>query len=227
MKRQIFILCILFLCIGVLSAENIITVDSIITTDTEIADVSLINLQSKTVYASGTAEFASNSGFVRILLSDDYGYDLLVYENIPLMSTNNVDNFTLAAIESINIPISLNLTKIRIEINNATLKNLIINISDAEKLSIQRTSIIANKIATLNNNLRARNALWVAGETNFSKKSYEEKKVVFGGVLPDLGGAEYYIGGIFELNPDATYNPENIGSNYVKAFDWRNRHGRD
>lgn len=227
MKRQIFILCILFLYIGLLSAKNIIKTDYIITTNTEIADVSLINLHSKTVYASGTAEFTTNSGFVRILLSDDYGYDLLVYESIPLMTTNNVDNFTLAAIESIDIPTLLNLTKIRIEINNAALKNLIINISDAEKSPIQRTSITSAKIATINNNLRARNALWVAGETDFSKKSYEEKKAVFGGILPDLGGAEYYIGGIFELNPGNTYNPANISSNYVEAFDWRNRHGRD
>ncbi len=113
------------------------------------------------------------------------------------------------------------------EIINAVLKNLNINISNKEVSSTQRMESMSNKIMIINNNLRERKALWVAGITDFSKKSYEEKKAAFGGVLPDLGGAEYYIGGIFELNPDSDYSQTNTNSNYVNEFDWRNRHGVD
>ena len=62
------------------------------------------------------------------------------------------------------------------EIINAVLKNLNINISNKEVSSTQRMESMSNKIMIINNNLRERKALWVAGVTEFSKKSYEEKK---------------------------------------------------
>ena len=99
------------------------------------------------------------------------------------------------------------------EITNAVLKNLRISISDKGLTATQRKEIMSNKITTINKNLQERNALWAAGITEFSKKSYEEKKAAFGGILPDLGGAEYYIGGIFELNPDVDYRQINTNSN--------------
>ena len=55
--------------------------------------------------------------------------------------------------------------------------------------------------------------------------SYEEKKALFGGKVPDLQGAEYYVGGIFELNNKNYQAP--TSSDFVDNFDWRNRHGKN
>ena len=213
MKKIIFYTAVLLMNATTLIAQKIITADSVITKNTIIATVDPASLHSKTVYATGLAEFSNNSGYVRILLTDIYGYDLLIYESSPLLAVKGQDYFISEALESVDIPVSLNLTKIRVEITNAVLKNLRISISDKGLTATQRKEIMSNKITTINKNLQERNALWAAGITEFSKKSYEEKKAAFGGILPDLGGAEYYIGGIFELNPDVDYRQINTNSN--------------
>ncbi|MDR1581758.1 MAG: C1 family peptidase, partial [Prevotellaceae bacterium] len=225
MKKIILLIGVVLVQINMIIAQNSITANAIITSDTEIASVQSVNLHAKTVYASGQAEFTSNSGFVRILLTDNYGYDLLVYESSPLVATNGVDNFSSKAIESINISADVDITKVRVEISNATLKNLVINISNTGLSNIQKAAALSNKITVINNNLRAHNALWVAGETSVSQMSYEEKKALFGGTVPDLQGFEYYVGGIFQVG--ATTNNSTTTSNYVEEFDWRNRHGRN
>jgi hypothetical protein len=67
-----------------------------------------------------------------------------------------------------------------------------------------------------------------AGETSISKLSYEEKKDLFGdGEIPNLQGAEYYIGGVFALLPAKKHALRAMldGSALVGSFDWRQRHG--
>ncbi|GHT03986.1 hypothetical protein AGMMS49525_09850 [Bacteroidia bacterium] len=46
------------------------------------------SLGSKTVTVTGFAEFPHEWGYVRVLLTNDYGHDLLVYESIPLVTVN-------------------------------------------------------------------------------------------------------------------------------------------
>jgi len=78
-----------------LSAQILTSVSQTINRDTLITTIQKnIVLSSKTVNASGQALFSSKSGYVRILLSDDYGYDLLVYESSPLVAINGIDNFS-------------------------------------------------------------------------------------------------------------------------------------
>ena len=71
--------------------------------DTLLATVPRNSLSSKTLYASGVAEFSTQSGYVRILLSDEYGYDMLIYESLPLFATNGIDSFSNSAEETIDI----------------------------------------------------------------------------------------------------------------------------
>ena len=97
----------------------IASVNKTITQDTLLATIQKSSISSKTVNASGQAEFSSNSGYVRILLSDDYGYDLLVYESSPLVAVNGIDNFSNVTMEAFDIPFQLALTKVRVEIKNA------------------------------------------------------------------------------------------------------------
>jgi len=72
-----------------LSAQILTSVSQTISKDTLVATIQRnVAFSTKTINASGRVEFFSNSGYVRILLSDDYGYDLLVYESSPLVATN-------------------------------------------------------------------------------------------------------------------------------------------
>ena len=213
-----------------LSAQVLVSSDKTINHNALLATVQKNTLDSKTVFASGQVVFSSKSGYVRILLSDDNGYDLLVYESSPLLAVKGVDNFTNKAIESIEIPANSALTRIRVEIKNAELKNLSIAIPKEKSFSrSQQQQAEADKIKLINNNLRSQSALWIAGETSISKMTYEEKKGLFGRTVPDLQGFEYYVGGIFELHSDSvTPAPKSTSrkaSSFVSSFDWRNRHG--
>jgi len=155
-----------------LSAQILTSVNQIINRDTLITTIQKnVVLSAKTVNASGQALFSSKSRYVRILLSDDYGYDLLVYESSPLVAVNGIDNFSNVSIETVNIPTNLTLTRVRIEIKNAELKNMSVVISATSPLRSQQ-QVETDKITFMNSNLRAQNALWVAGETSMSQLSY-------------------------------------------------------
>jgi C1A family cysteine protease len=222
------ILLILFLFeIGFLpvQAQNLVTYIEAIIRDTIFAVSQKNDLVFKSVSASGQVEFSSKSGYVRVILTDKYDYDLLVYESFPLLATNGMDIFDNVTLET-NIPSFFSSTKIRVEIKNAELKKLSIDVSKKEITKEHQQKVRTDRITLINTNLRAQNALWVAGETSISQMNYEEKKRLFGGIVPDLQGLEYYIGGIFELNNDAIPVSENMHKSlYVSSFDWRNRHG--
>lgn len=151
-----------------------------------------------------------------------------MYESFPLLALNGIDNFNDAVIETINIPYGIALTTIKIEIKNAELRNLSVNVSKTQTSILTKQNKI-NKISLINHNLRSQNALWVAGETAISQLSYQDKKGLFNGHIPDLQGFEYYTGGVFELQNDSTTFSKTamVESSYVSSFDWRNRHGRN
>lgn len=221
-------------------SQNIM-VDKTITKDTVIA-LLIKDKFSNAIVASGKVGFKSKTGYVRILLSDEYGYDLLVYETFPLLATDGIDEFNSVALETIYIPSDIIITKARVEIKNADLSQLSLSqyntimIKDA----MQKTKKV--KIEKINENLKKQKALWGAGETSISKMSYEEKKKLFGGKVPDLQGFEYYKSGIFVINKsddslilmDSSKNSKlkkvanRINEHpFVSEFDWRNRHGRN
>ena len=87
-------------------------------------------------------------------------------------------------------------------------------------------SAMRNKvIEKLNASLINKGELWRAGDTPFSRIAYEDKKIMFGGSVPNLQGAEYYIGGILDLGSETSGVLTNQASPYVPDFDWRTRHG--
>jgi hypothetical protein len=167
-----FIPVILLLSISSLSVAQTITIGNPVTTNSIIANIKNNDVISKTIQASGHIEFASKSGYVRILLSNNFNYDLLIYESIPLLANKGMDIFNNVAIETINIPKGFDFSKIRVEIKNARLNKLIINISNKAISDSQLRSERANKIVIINNYLRTQNALWTAiqGEKNIKYK---------------------------------------------------------
>lgn len=86
---------------------------------------------------------------------------------------------------------------------------------------IDEDTRIKHLIYRLNLELEASGALWRAGDTPFGRLSYEEKKEMYGGTVPNFKGAEYYIGGILDIDAP---NVNSKKSSYVPDFDWRTRH---
>ena len=225
-KSLLLVFALLWVSSLSLSAQTLVSANKAITQDTLLTTIQRNSVSSKNVIASGQAVFASKSGYVRILLSDDYDYDLLVYESSPLVAVNGIDDFSGVSMETVDIPSRHTLTKVRVEIKNAELRNLSVDVSAISPSRTQQ-QVKADRIALINSNLRNQNALWVAGETEVSQMSYQEKKGLFGGNIPDLQGFEYYVGGIFELFSDSVISNQNTtrASSYISSFDWRNRHG--
>ncbi len=89
--------------------------------------------------------------------------------------------------------------------------------------------IRSDKIRRLNEQIRKRGLKWIAGETAVSRLSFEEKKKLFGGRVPNLQGFEYYAGGIFEILPSDPQSSlvQPAPSTLIDHFDWRQRYGAD
>ena len=202
----------------------------------------ILNYQSAitglSVSGVATLQHESNS-LVRITLQDDYDTEYLVYELFPLLADSNVVEFDNVAFESVILDY-VNAKQLNVTLINATLQLEAINIStnSVSNYAVRQTSTLASQgayiIEKLNENLEKNNMTWRAGETSISQLTYEEKKAMFGGEVPNLGGLEYYIGGVFVM-PDFSYSQTKHSSSllsvdtvaYVPEWDWRNRHGKN
>lgn len=181
-----------------------------------------------------------NNSYIRVTLKDDYNYEHLVYENYPMVADELSMEFNNTAIETVLLD-NIKPKSMRVECHHATLELNSINYIKSESPTMMSASKVAYYIKSqgqyivekLNSNLEKRKALWRAGETSVSKKTFEEKKAMFGGKLPELYGFEYYKGGIFVIPKEENlsnrlYQSGNRDSNnYVSEWDWRNRHGKN
>ena len=185
-----------------------------------------------------TLQHESNS-LVRITLQDNYNTEYLVYELFPLLADSNIVEFDNFAFESAVLDY-VNAKQLNVTLINSTLQLEEINISTnaVRNYAANQTSTLASQstyiIDKLNENLEKNNMTWRAGETSISQLTYEEKKTMFGGEVPNLGGLEYYIGGVFVM-PGFSYSQTKQTSallsvdtiTYVSEWDWRNRHGKN
>ena len=227
-----------------LSLENIATTDirqnMSIQCDTTIG----LNYSSAItgLSVSGTIilHHASNS-LVRITLQDDYNTEYLVYELYPLLADSTTATFENVAFET-SVLDNVTAERLNIKIVNATLQLDEINTSThmISNYATRQTSTLnahrAYTINKLNENLEKNNMTWRAGETSISQLTYEEKKAMFGGEVPNLGGLEYYVGGVFVMpnydynavgNSVSTLSATSSSTSYVSEWDWRNRHGKN
>lgn len=180
-----------------------------------------------------------NDSYVRVILTDVYNYDYLVYENYPVLSDGQTTKFTDTAIES-KLMDGIVPKSLRIEVLNAVFELESYSFSTlTNRFSVSKNREIQKEqsehiVDQLNKNLRKHKLTWRAGITSMSEKTYEEKKAMFGGKLPELYGFEYYAGGIFVMpdtdipkaQPMKAANSAS-SSQYVSEWDWRNRHGKN
>jgi len=189
---------------------------------------------------SGDITLNADSSLVRVILVDDQYNEYLVYEIYPLIADSR--NFLINEIgEETTILNNVVPSGIRIEMIDATfhltemVTSRAVPFARAMDSKLQQEQSNA-KILKINRNLEERNIPWIAGETSISQLSYQEKKALFGGTLPNLHGFEYYTGGIFvmpgalEDESEIDYNAVTAGlgdSPYVKEFSWTDCHGQN
>jgi len=212
--------------------ENRIVVNNTFSASTEISPFTF----PKPVTGLGiTCEitFNSDSGLIRITLVDQKYREFLICEAYPLLTGSNHVTLTDFAEETASLA-DIVPGKIRIEIADAsvhlkeivTSRNAGLRAKAAADISREQNS---EKITRINNSIKKLGGKWVAGETSVSKMTYEEKRQLFGGRLPNLQGFEYYVGGIYVLpgtNMLSSLSQES-SSPFAAEFSWRNRHGQD
>jgi hypothetical protein len=174
--------------------------------------------------ATGRLEFYSELGYARILLTTP-DRDYLVWEASPLFYPE-LNNFQGICEESCGLP-GLMPTGIRVEIGHASLHLSAVHyvteplpyapMSEADSTLLD-ASQEAEKIRRLNYKLQAEGAGWTAGETYFSKLSYEEKRRIFGEDV-NTQGFEYYTGGIFRIKT-ADAQPPPLPDSLPEEFSW-------
>lgn len=178
----------------------------------------------------------SSNSYVRVTIEDIFYNEYLVYEDYPLISDSE-SSFSKVGLETACMD-SIRLHSLRIEAENATIiLDSIYYSTYNETLNRMRSPILNREsqckyIADrLNQRLTNNNMSWRAGLTDVALLSYEEKKALFGGIVPPLYGFDYYKQGVFVMPGSeemlATGNlslPTNI---YPEEWDWRNRHGKN
>ena len=185
-------------------------------------------------------ELFGYDSYVRLILVDEESdMEYLVFDAYyPKNKIDTMFNIRQFAHETTTL-FNIITSHLKIEVNNAVCAIENIYYSDkyntktpkqfyADKLlkkSIQDSIILEN----INHRLRQENKIWVAGNTSLLQMTYDQRKAIFpkneNNEIPNLQGFEYYIGGVFDLQPYDLNNQER--SSYVDDFDWRDRHGQD
>ena len=178
----------------------------------------------------------SNKSLIRVIFIGENGDEYLVLESNYMISERNQIEYRDYGEETAMLN-GVVPGRIKIEIEDASilLETFSYNNAAQNKLGSKdftfRSKKIKNdqdivKIDILNKQIKKKGYLWKAGETSVSLMTYQQKKQLFGGTLPNLKGFDYYKGGIFDFT-DSTCSKKTLTSNIVSSFDWRNRHGQD
>lgn len=184
---------------------------------------------------SGNIELYGESSLVRVILVQENFQEYLVYEAYPLIVDNNYFNFRNVCEETCILD-STKPYSLRLDLVNASI--YIDDILFAESPRVVKRDIKslrkqikkdqnAAKIIKIKDNIKRKKLKWNAGETSISQLTYEEKRKLFGvDKVPNLQGAEYYRGGIFEIKYENGPHSSSIDdSSLIESFDWRDRHG--
>ncbi len=216
--------------------DKSIKIDKTYTQSTEI-----FPFKEKSIFSLGISvdvHLESDTSFVRIILVDENGIEYLVFESNKIYEYSEITSLAdfseeTSILDGV-VPYSLIL-----QINSSSVKVSSISVNTKPKtklksddfqrtkrqLKVKQDSI---KIYKLNRWIEDNKLQWTAGETPISKMTYDEKRKLFkGGIVPNLNGFEYYVGGIFETNPMAQDIEFRITERVVSSFDWRNIHGQN
>lgn len=255
MKRIILSLCSI-ICIGInyVGAQDALRYSLPNSTERHVgvsySENAIIPLDSTVIIdgmtISGHVTFQNRHSLFRVVLIDLTGKEYLLYEGRYWGTDTLVQYFDNMAIETIHME-QMSPANLRIAVNNVTLyiDNINFSIVSKNKQQVSSEILLSQRKARLDayyswktnkwhEYIANKSIPWIVGETSASKLSYSDKKKYFG-ITNDnfnLYGLEHYVGGIFVF-PDTALSEfvpitrENLISQYVDHFDWRNRHGKN
>jgi len=220
-------------------ADKRIAVGTTINDDTQLEPFTS-KLTISGLAISGEIVLHSDSSLVRLILMDNYYNEYLIYEAYPILSGSRQFSVKEAG-EETSLLNNITPSRVAIELVDASiyLKEIIISEEEPYQAKTKGALLLQqsmDKIDRINLNIQKTDQTWLAGETSISKLSYQEKKSMFGGSVPNFQGFEYYVGGIIvlpgakdELDSRDT-QLENLSqpeSQYASEFSWRSRHRED
>ena len=187
---------------------------------------------------NATIELNSQNSLVRVILVDHDLQEFIVYEAYPLIADKTIFSIKDACEETCLLNskrpyfIKIDLIEAAINIDRFSFSDTSTQTENGIKLLRKDIKAAQDdvKLDKIKNKIRINNLGWIAGKTSISQMTYEEKKKFFGGdKVPNLQGAEFYRGGIFEIHSEEFPLPSSASndSSLVESFDWRNRHGAD
>jgi C1A family cysteine protease len=214
-------------------------INRVFTSDSNIPINDINSISSLSI--SGEIKLIDNSSLVRVILLTKL-HEYLIYEAYPLIKNskefviNKVCEETSLIDNEIPIELTLVVRNAQLRLNQIHFSD--IKLTDNEKFNLSnlknshREHIVKCKSSEINNKNNIKNRNWIAGATELSMLSFEDKKNLWSADNDFLsGGFEYYIDGIFSLEDTISnknkYLKSTTTSNYVSEFDWRNRHGQN
>ena len=220
-------LVLLFSCLILTPMKaQTIQIDSIFTADAEIFPFS----PNDTIYGlsiSGSVNLYSDTSLVRVILTDIYGQEWMVYEAYPFI--NPTWNFIIQELADETMYLEIHAPgSLKVEILNATLSLDYITLREenSENLASMQENykeiIESAKVDLINTVIENNEMLWFANQTPISELPFSEKQDRFG-TKYNLMGLDYYTGGIFDPQPGTLSLADE--SELVDSFDWRKRHG--
>jgi hypothetical protein len=236
--RKIQLASILLLACFVCNAATM-RVNKTFTNDTVL---NLLNSQPliTSLAISGSVNFSSDIGLVRVILKNKSGAEYIVYESYPFCSPSKSFQFSGEAEETSILPDSkadglyLIIRDASLTISNLEYTNTTTGKSSQEIKAAQAsaTKIKAQqKISRINANMQLYNGEWTAGLGNFAALPFEDRKAFFGGTREyTIHGYEFYIGGIYSRARSSvtvmksSSNSDLGADGFIKEFDWRKVH---
>jgi hypothetical protein len=236
--RKIQLASILLLACFVCNAATM-RVNKTFTNDTVL---NLLNSQPliTSLAISGSVNFSSDIGLVRVILKNKSGAEYIVYESYPFCSPSKSFQFSGEAEETSILPDSkadglyLIIRDASLTISNLEYTNTATGKSSQEIKAAQAsaTKIKAQqKISRINANMQLYNGEWTAGLGNFAALPFEDRKAFFGGTREyTIHGYEFYIGGIYSRARSSvtvmksSSNSDLGADGFIKEFDWRKVH---
>ena len=187
------------------------------------------------VAVSGRMHLENARSSVRIVLVDTELHEHLVAEIYPLLAGARDLAFEDICRETCLLP-AVRAHRLRVAVVGGSLELARVRLLLAEAplpddLAARRDRIRAAQsdeiVAGLNRSIRENVLGWTAGETTWSRRTFDQKcQVTPGGVPPVLHGYDHYVGGIYSF-PDYLPADEGGGGSPTGHFDWREKHDAD
>jgi hypothetical protein len=175
---------------------------------------------------TGNVTLNGDQSLLRVILVTNTDEELLIYEVFPSVfeseqiseycyETCFLDALVPASIKVIVIDASVTISTLQIN-RDPVLNPGQLQLAVKEALELER-------VERINQYITDNDLAWYAGINQNLELSYNQKKELFeDGIVPNLQGMEYYVGGYFSFGTTLTPPPE---SQIVGNFDWRSRHG--